>query len=783
MTLLKQALRSVWRGRRSYIACLVLLCIGIMVFVSFNLLYRNLGAAMESMYTQQRFAQVFAQVAGIPRSEIVRLAGVPGVAAVQATIVADTRVQRQDSRISTMRLTSVDFTQTERLNDFLLVAGTLPGQDGILIGEAFAAANGITPGDSLPLVIGGREVEPVVTGIVQSPEFVYAIPDSGQLMPDDEIFGFGYMPLEKLETLAGQSGFATDVSFLLAPGETFQNIRHQLEDALAPYGRKALYERADQPSHAMLEQEVESIGAMATSLPMVFILMAVIILYIMLKRIIEQERMQIGTLKAFGFSERTIIGHYLLYGGLTGFVGGLLGVLAGLWMTDAMSAIYMAYFHLPAIRVPPAPSFVLAGFAIALGAGLAGAWFGARGVLRLRPAEAMRPPTPPMLHGDLIGRIPALRAVLASYGYMAVRNISRNRFRSVFVVLGMAFSFALTAFMASFGEMFDALMLDQFTKVETYNVKVSLDAPLNPVGALEAAHGLSGVRRAEGMLEMPVELRREHRRETVSITAIQSGSALYHLYDNEQKRNLALPPGGAVLSSSLADKLDAKRGDTLLLISPYTGDNEYPVPVLGIIHSNLGASAYMQLDTLYELLHIPPAVNSLMLDTTVPDEVKDALKDAKQVTAIADQQEMESVYTEMLDTYGVMIYMLQLAGVAIAFAIITNTASISLSERGREYATMRVLGMHPKEIARVVGFEYWVLSVVALPLGLALTRLLKEAMADMISNDIFSIPIYTAPSSFVSAAVLCGLTVWLSNRMAQRKIARFDMVEVLKERE
>lgn len=784
MILLKQALRSVWRGRRAYIACLVLLGIGIAVYVSFNLLFRNLSAAMDNMYEKQRFGEVFAQLGGIPRSDVDKVAELPGVAALQATVVADARVEREDStRIAALRLASIDLAESERINDFLLVAGALPGEDGILIGEAFAAANGIAPGDGIKLVIGGREVEPVVSGIVQSPEYVYAIPDSGQLMPDDEAFGFGYMPVDRLEVLAGKTGVATNLSMLLAEGISFQNMKYQLEDVLAPYGVKALYERKDQPSHAMLKQEIDSIGSMATSLPMVFILMAVIILYIMLKRIIEQERMQIGTLKAFGFSDRAILGHYLIYGGLTGTVGGILGVVCGLWMTDGMSAIYMEYFHLPAIRVPPEPVFIAVGFAIALAAGLAGAYFGARGVLRLNPAEAMRAPTPPMVHGDAIGRIPALRALLASYGYMAVRNITRNRFRSAFVLVGMAFSFALTAFMASFGEMFDALMLDQFTKVERYNVKVSLEAPMDPATAIEAAVRLNGVRSVEGILEMPVELRRENRKETVSVTAVRADSSLYHLYDSELRRNLSLPPGGAVLSSSLADKLGARRGDVLMLCTPYTGDDEYPVPVLGVIHSNLGATAYMQLDTLYSLLQIPPTVTGLLVDTADAEEIRTSLIDAEQVSAMANQTEMKKVYTDMLDTYGVMIYMLQLAGVAIAFAIITNTASISLSERKREYATMRVLGMHPAEIARVVGFEYWVLSAAALPFGIALTRLLKVAMAGMINNDVFSIPLYTAPSSFATAAVLCGLTVFLSNRMAQRKIARFDMVEVLKERE
>ncbi len=137
----------------------------------------------------------------------------------------------------------------------------------------------------------------------------------------------------------------------------------------------------------------------------------------------------------------------------------------------------------------------------------------------------------------------------------------------------------------------------------------------------------------------------------------------------------------------------------------------------------------------------------------------------------------------MIDTYAFMLTMMQAAGAGIAFAIITNTASISLSERKREYATMRVLGMHPREIGRVVSFEYWVLALPALPLGMGLTRMLKEALSGIIATEMFSFPVTTEPASYITSAAFCGMAVLLSNLLAGRKIARFDMVEVLKERE
>ena len=783
MILLRQAVRSVWRSKKSYFACVILMAVGIAVYVSFNLLFVNLTAAMDSMYSRQRFGDGFATVNSIPLDAVDKAASITGIRQLDATIVADARVQKPDStRITTLRLSSFQPGEADRLNSFILVEGTLPTEDGVLISDVFAAANGWGVGDSLDLVVEGRKLTPVITGTVQSPEYVYAIPDTGQMMPDNEVFGFGYMTAQRLGTLTGKSGFATNLSFLLEDGAAFANLKPQLEDALAPYGLKTLIPRKDQPSHVMLRQELDSLGSMATSFPMVFILMAVIILYIMMGRIIAQERMQIGTLKAFGFSNSTILLHYLGYGAITGLAGGIAGVAMGLMMTGSLTNVYLEFFSLPAAQAAPDSFFVMMGFAIALGAGLLGAFMGVRSLLALTPSEAMRPPAPPAVTGDLLGRLPFFRGVLASHGYMAVRNITRNKFRSAFVVVGVAFSFALTAFMASYGDMFDALLLNQFTKVELYNLKISLTQPTAYTPALEAAHALSGVRRTEAMLELPVELRRNHLKKNVVVTAVETDSSLYKIYDNEGDFTLPPPTGGVILSSSLAEDLQVGRGDILMMKTSYTYD-DVPLPVLGIVHSNLGATAYLRLDYLWALLDSPPIVTSLLLDAENPPAVKTALLEADNVAAITDQEESRKMYVELMDSYAAMLYMMQLAGVGIAFAIITNTASISLSERKREYATMRVLGMYPGEIGRVVGFEYWVLALISVPPGILLTRLLKQAMAGIIDNEIFSMPVSTAPSSFVVAAVMCMAAVVLSNWSARRKIARFDMVEVLKERE
>lgn len=784
MTLWKQAVRGVWRGRKSYFACIVLLAMGIMVYVSYQLLYVNLSSAQKQFYASQRFADGFASVDAMPAGAVRNLSDIKGISRIDSSITLDARVMGlSDTKIVTLRLNSFDPEDPERLNNFVLAKGTVPESGGLLIGQTFAAANKLAVGDTVRLIVNGQEIERQITGIAQSPEYVYVIPDTGQLLPDDSAFGFAFVPAADLETLGSGRGIANRLSFLLEKGATFRQVEAPLREALEPYGLRSLTARKDQPSHAMLQQEIDQLGSMSASIPTVFIVMAVLILYIMLKRMIEQERMQIGTLKAFGFSNWTIVLHYLSYGGVTGAVGGVAGVLLGLVMTGGMTQMYLDYFSLPAIQVPPDPFYILMGLLIAVLSGLAGAFMGVRGVLRLEPGEAMRPPSPPVLKSDLFARLPLIRKLLTSYGFMASRNITRNKFRSTFVLAGMAFAFAITAFMASYGDMFKTLMLDQFTKVEVYDLKITLKTPTGAADALETADALKGVDSAEAILELPAELHREHLQEAVSLTALPDDAGLYRIYDVDSKQNHSPPKEGILLSSTLAKKLQAKRGDVLTVRTPYTGDRDIPLPVMGVVHTNSGSSAFVSLKGIWNALDIPPTVNSILLSAKDPQAIKAELTDAKNVAAMTDQEEAKASYMDMFRTYSSLMEMMQGIGMIIAFAIITNTASISLSERKREYATMRVLGMHPKEIGKVVSFEYWVLSLGALPLGILLTRMIKQAMATTIDSDLFTMPLNTPLGSYLSAAVLCAATVALSNRLARRRISKFDMVEVLKERE
>jgi len=784
MLLLKKAARTVWRAKKSYISCVAIMSIGIMMYVSFNILYLNLLGAMNVMYEEQRFGDGFARVASMPVSSIAALEAIPGVEKVSGTITLDARVDIPGiPRIVTLRLISYDPLEEDRLNDIYLETGALPGPEEIVITGGFAQAHGFVPGDTVDLIISGRRISPVISGTGQSPEYVYAIRDLSEMLPDPEGFGIAFMPLRRLAAITGRVGEVNALSFRLEEGAQWSDVEFQLEDALRSYGMIYLIPREDQLSHSMLDMELSSIGGMATSVPMLFILMAMIILYIMLKRVIEQERGQIGILKAFGFGDRTLVVHYLGYGLITGALGGLFGIILGLALSGFYTDLFSEFFNLPSLRAAVSPRYILIAAAMALGSGALGALMGARSVLSLSPSDAMRPPAPPMVKGDLIGKLPGLRYVLSSYGYMALRSISRNKFRSAFVAVGISFSFAIMTFMASYTDMMDVLMLDRFTKSQVFDLQITMNAPVAYTPLVESVHRLNGIETAEAILEVPVELSHRHLRTGVMLTAMREDSALFKIYDNQ--RGVWLPPsrGGVILSTSVADTLNARRGSIIYMDAPTAGREEIPLTVLEIVSENVGATAYMEIESLWDFLDIPPTATSAILRTDDTLAIMDALRYNESIASLTDQAQAKSALDDMMESYGAMFYLMQIMGIGIAYAIITASSSISLSERKREYATLRVLGMQPKEVSEIMGFEYWILTILGILPGIPLVYLMKVGMNDMMGNDMFTIPLATPISAYLQAAALCWVAVFISNLSARRRIAKFDMVDVLKERD
>jgi len=810
-TLYKKAYRAMWAHKRAYLACIFLIMVGTMLLTAMGTALSGLKNAMDSFYEQYKLADVWASVGALPLSEAHRLLAIQGVADITARTRLEVRASVNDSdEIIILRLFSYVPNDTERINNFLIsqddfkASGRYSHQEGskvlsqttphadqetvgemglspILLNEAFISAHSLNPNDQITLFAQGRELRYTVAGSIMTPEYVYIARGGTEVMPNASGFGIAYITQESMDILTGNAGIANEVVFTLQDGVELEDIYGHLQDALSPYGLISLSDRMGLISYSFLDMEVKSIEAVSTSMPMVFVSMAMVVLYLMLKRIIEQERTQIGVLKAFGYANKDLLLHYMAYGGITGIIGGLLGFLYGGALSGFYLRMFLEFFAMPDMKQSVEPIYLAASLGLAVGGGLLGAFMGAFKALTLAPSEAMRPESPKPIKYDIIGKIKFLPYILSSRGQMALRGIVRNPFRSGFVIIGVTFSFVLLVVFGDMEGMVDTLLYSQFTDMQKYSAKATLRQPIPLTQAIEAAYAIPQITQAEALWEVPVVLSNRHIKSGATITGIAADSGLFAVFDTDTRRAYPPPTDGLIITNGLADQLHAQAG-TLLYISNLQGE-DIAVPVTRVITQNVGSGAYMEISALADLLEHPAAANALIFNTSDLPAVADYLKESTIVGTVDSVEATLQQYVDMLAPFSAIYSVMFFMGVAIAFAIIYNTAAISLSERQREFATLRVLGLSVDEVCEIMRFEYWVLAAVGIAVGLPLAPMLLVLINAVMDTSMMSMPTNINTSAYIMAGLGCIAAIMLSNFSTKRKIRKFNMVEVLKERE
>ena len=784
----KKVFRDLSENKGAYFACSVIVIIALMVFTSFSMLSDNLTMSKETFYANQNFADGFVQVQALPFAKVEGLRQIEGIADIQGRIVKDVRVLLPDRTENVyLRLVSIEPERDNTINGVFLTQGIPLDNRGtnIWIDSMFFEANSLELNDILEIVAMGQRRQLQIVGVGKSPEFIYALRTAADIFPSPETFGIAFVPLEIMQVLFPQNRAFNDVVFTLEPGANFDNIKDQMEYQLEPYGLTAIFPRADHVSHLLLTTELASLKVMSTALPILFLVIAGAILYIVLKRLIEQQRGQIGILKALGYTQGEIITHYLSFAVVIGLSGGTLGAILGMLLSGPLTDLYQMFFNMPGVATGFQFQYLLLGIMLSLGFSLIAGYQGCKGVLTLEPAEAMRPPAPMIGKKVLLEQIGFIWNMFTVQGMMAVRNISRNKGRSAFIFLGIMFCFAISSFTGSMNELYQKMLYDQYEKVEVYDVRVTLARPLDERSVVRELQAFPGVTNVEAMAEIPITLSNKWREQGVVLLGLPLNSQLYNILDKNYNK-IEPPQNGLLLSERLARLLDADIGTILTVNSPMLREpNGKPLEVVGIVPQYLGMNAYMELGAVQDFLGQGPLATAIMV--SIDEERIPALQErymgSVMVAGVDDIGQRLAQMQELMDTFGSMIYMFLVVGIIIGFAIIYTSSIITVSERSRELASMMVLGMSPKEVLSVITFEQWVLGIPAMIAGIPMAYILMASMSEAVSTDAYTMPVVITFYSYLLAAFVTVLSILIAQKAAARKVENLSLVEVLKSRD
>jgi len=782
----RKLLRDLWRMRGQVLAIALVMASGVGVLVMSLTTVESLEETAIAYYERYRFGHVFARVERAPEHLAARLREIPGVQAVETRVVRTAILDVAGFEEPVIgQLVSVPERSEARLNRLALRDGRLPRvgyPDEAVLTEPFAQAHGLAPGDHLRAVINGRWRDLTVVGIALSPEYVYAI-GPGALMPDDRRFGVLWMGHEALQAAFDLDGAFNDVSLALLRGTDPDAVVDRVDRILARYGGIGAYARADQLSNWFLMSEIDQHRTLATILPTIFLAVAAFLTHMVLGRLIAVERSEIGLLKAFGYSNRDIAGHYARLALGIGTVGVLLGWFLGYWLGLYHTRLYADFYHFPFLLFRPGPqAFVIAG-AVSMGAALIGALAAVRAAAALPPAEAMRPPAPPLFRRTALGELGWVRR-LDQPTRILLRQVIRWPARSFITTAGIAMSVAVLVTSMQWLDAINHMVDVYFLQAQGQDISVGFAEPRSSEIERDLAR-LPGVRTTEPMRAVPAKLHHGWREEREALQGLPSRQELYQVFDAEG-RALELPPEGLVISTMLAGLLDVRVGDRITVEVLEGRRPVVEVPVVATFETYIGSPAYMDIRALDRLMRDRPSVTAvhLRMDPVMRGTLFRELKTLPRVSSITVRQAAVQTFRDtMAKTITIFVSLFIIFACALAFGVTYNAARIALSERGRELATLRVLGFTRSEISYILLGEVALLTFVALPLGCAVGFGLASLIVQAFETELYRVPLVILPETY-GWAMLIGLAATAASAfLVRRRADRLDLIAVLKTRE
>ena len=783
----RKLLRDIGKMKGQVVAVSLVMACGLAMMIMTRSLILTLESTREAYYQKNAMADIFATLKRAPLAVGEQIAALPGVATVETRVAVDVTLDLPGlAEPATGHIISLpEDGGPQKLNRLFLRTGRFPRSDErreVVLGESFALANGLTIGDSLVAVINGRRETLKICGIGLSPEYVFEA-RVGETLPNHKRFSVIWMNYRALAVAYDLDGAFNNVCIDLAPGAKPEPVIEGMDRLLTQYGGGGAFPRKEQPSAQRLDDELRVLHSLAVAYPLVFLSVAAFMVNAVLARIVRLQREQIAQMKALGYSARQVGVHYLKFVIVIGVMGTIIGGIAGRFMGGGLVSMYTLFFRFPSLVFTMDYSALGLALVISLGASTLGVLTVVWQAVKLPPAEAMRPEPPADFKPSLFERI-GLTRFFSPVTRMALRNIERRPWQAVFTASGLSLATGLMVLPGAMSDSIDYLLTFQWNSQQRQDVAVFLTEPGSGRGFHDLEH-LPGVIRAEPIRSVQARLKFGHRHRKLSVTGISPEANLNRLLDDTD-HPIALPKEGLVMSAKLAEVIGARIGDEVEIEVLEGRRPTLNVPIRGLVTDFAGVAAYMDISALRRLMKEGDTINGayISLDHKRWDEFMRELKDTPQAAVVMVKRDQLNAFRETTGaSIGIIRKLYFVLATIVAFGVVYNSARIALSERGRELATLRVVGFSLREVRGVLVGELAILVLAALPAGLLFGRGLALFIMSSFSTETVRLPIIITTSTY-SIAILVVLTASaLSFALVSRMIGKLDMVGVLKARD
>lgn len=537
-------------------------------------------------------------------------------------------------------------------------------------------------------------------------------------------------------------------------------------------------------------QDTDSIANIGKVFPVIFFIVAALISLTSMTRMVEEQRTQIGTLKALGYNKLQITSKYVLYASLACIIGSILGMSVGfVLLPKIVWKMYSMMYQMGDIQTSFNFEIGSFGFILIVISILGATIYAVIKELIQTPATLMRPKSPKMGKRVFLEKVTFIWKRLSFSRKVTVRNIFRYKKRFLMTIIGIMGCTALIVTGFGIRDSIRAIMPDQYEKVFNYDLQINLKADLDKKQKQDFINSLTNDDKIEKLSETymsSISAINENVEENVQIIVPNNNTdfnTLINLTDVKSKNNLSLPEDGVLLTDKAAQLLGIEAGDTITLKD--TDENETNVKVTNIVENYVYHYIYMS-KSMYENLYGKSFDSNVILtkDFNLDNETEDNfVKDLMNMPEVASVTRISTAMNMMNDTMKSLNYVVVILIVSaglLAFVVLYNLSNVNISERIRELATIKVLGFYDKEVYLYITRETIILTAIGLVLGLVAGYFLDFFILETCEINMLRFRKFVAPLSFVFAALITILFTIIVNIVTYFALKKINMIESLK---
>jgi putative ABC transport system permease protein len=753
--LLRKMLRDMSQHKAQFVSVFLMSFLGVFIYAGIGGEWQGLRHNVDEYYNNTNLSDIWLYGNDFTSQDEYKIQAMKGITATERRLVIPTVLEGKNNPSIALH-----FVEKNEISKMYLASGEefAKDKDGVWLDERFTKARGLKIGDSVILKYNDMPIKEVIKGTILSPEYVY-LSDGEGMTPDFSQNGYAYISINQFPL---KDKFVFNQMLLKANANDLTELEDKVHNELD--GKYSVFlTRNNQESIAMFNQEIAQHKSMGEIFPVAFIAIALLTMLTTMTRIVNNQRIQIGTLKALGFNKKKIMLHYISYGFWLSLLGGTLGALIGpLTLPKLFYPSMSGFYTLPHWNV----SYHISFYAIALMTVILSilvTYIASRNVLKDTPTQSLRPKAPRVLNHGILERT-AIWRILGFNTKWNLRDITRNKVRSLMTVIGVLGCTALIVCALGMNDDMKDLKEWQYEDINQFASKLTLDEAVSKAQVAGIVKRTAG----EALMESAIEIKANGKKKTGTVTVTDNVTLMKNT--NQNRDFIDLPQKGVSISYKMANQLGVKKGDKVAwhLFS----DERWKTAEISEIYRSPTSQGLTLSKEKFEETGFTFIPTSIITPTKITDKLDGVL-------SIMNTKDLTDGWDEMTKAMMTMVYVLIGAAAILAIVVLYNLGILSFTEMERELATLKVMGLKTKKLRNLLLTQNLWLSGIGFILGIPCGKLLVDFMISTM-GDSFDM---TNEIHILNLLLSCFIVLLLSilvNLMFSNKLKRIDMVSALK---